>query len=460
MSKEIQRIGIIGDNSIEYLQIINDIWSSQKSVVLIDWRMPFDKINDNLTAANVKECYVDFKIYSEIDINKYNENMKINCINKIYKKEAREVPKEIYDKFCENYSDDEAIVFFSSGTTGKSKGIILSHKAINLNADAVIKYLKVTNKDVIYIAKTLAHSSTMVCELLVGLKLKARLIIAPTVVTTRFTFNNIENYHATLIAVNPTLLVLYLDSLKEFERARAFESIRVISCSGAILSEQTYLKAIQTFKNSKILNVYGLSEAGPRVAAQRLCDNSKPGSVGKPINGVSVLIVDREGKILKEGEKGMVHVHTPCEFQSYINGYRKKSYYRDWLNTNDIGYLKDDNLYITGRADDMIVNGSHNVFPDDIEKVIMSFHDMKECLVFGIDDHLFGEKIICYLVLSKIIDDNITYMKELRKHCLKELIEYEVPKEFYIVKSLPFTNNGKVSRKIAKENYLMNKYPQ
>lgn len=457
MSKEIQRIGIIGDNSIEYLHTIIDIWSSQKSVVLIDWRMPFDKIYDNLIMTDVKECYVDYKIYSDIDINKYKENINIKCINKIHKKEARAVPIEIYDKFCDNYSNDEAIVFFSSGTTGISKGIVLSHKAINLNADSVIKYLAVTNKDVIYIAKTLAHSSTIVCELLVGLKSKARLIIAPTVVTTRFTFKNIENHKATLIAVNPTLLTLYLESLKEFERSSSFDSIRVISCSGALLSEQTYLKAIQTFKNSKLLNVYGLSEAGPRVAAQRLCENSKPGSVGRPIDGVSILIVDKDGNILEEEEKGIVHVHTPCEFQSYINGCRKKSYYQNWLNTNDIGYLKNENLYITGRADDMIVNGSHNVFPDDIEKVIMSFHDMKECMVFGVDDNLFGEKIICYTVLSKIIDDNKTYIKELRKHCLKELIEYEVPKEFYIVKSLPYTDNGKLSRKIAKENYLKNK---
>ena len=106
-------------------------------------------------------------------------------------KSATKLPKEIYNKFQENYSKDDAVVIYSSGTTGKSKGIILSHYAINTNADAIQDYMKLTPDDCLYICKSLSHSSTLTGELLVALKYKIALMIAPTIVPPRFVLNNI-----------------------------------------------------------------------------------------------------------------------------------------------------------------------------------------------------------------------------------------------------------------------------
>ena len=166
-----RRIAIISDNSIEYVKKIIEIWNNGDSVVLMDWRIPFPTIIKNIKLANAKFCYIEKKFASKIF--EYPE-IKFKVIEKTT--DSCVVMKEIVDKYQDNYSTKEAVIFFSSGTTGPAKGIRLSHKAISQNADAIIDYLKMTPKDNLFITKTLAHSSTFVGELLPALKLLCRLL--------------------------------------------------------------------------------------------------------------------------------------------------------------------------------------------------------------------------------------------------------------------------------------------
>lgn len=446
---KIDRVAIIADNSVEYVKAVIDIWAQGKAVVLIDWRIPIKKIIENLKEADIKECYVDEKLKNQI-MNYLD--IKIHTFSKI-RIEANEVPEDICKKFNSSQSDDDAIIFFSSGTTGKAKGITLSHKAINKNSESIIEYLKVAESDVIYIAKTLAHSSTFVGELLVGLKTNAKIIVSPTVVSTRFTFNNIKKYNATLLAVNPTLLNLYVSSYKKCNVDCT--SIRAISCSGAILNKNKYLECKEVFSFAKILNVYGLSEAGPRVTAQRYEDEVfHSGSVGKPIKDVEIKIISSNGDILREGVKGIVHVNTPCRMTGYLMGINtKQSLYKGWINTGDIGYVKSGELYIVGREDDMIIQGSHNVYPQEVEDIIKESPNIRDCVVFGIEDNLLGQKIICLAVLEGKMNETKKFIKILRKDFSKVLASYEIPNEFYFIDNLPQTENGKISRKKAIEYY-------
>ena len=126
---------------------------------------------------------------------------------------AQCLPYDTYDKFQSNYEKNEAVIVYSSGITGKPKGVILSHYAINTNADTIIDYMHLKNYDCIYIANTISHSSTLTGELLVALKTRTKLVIAPTVVPSRFVLNNIEIYKVSIICVNPTLLDMYADEV-------------------------------------------------------------------------------------------------------------------------------------------------------------------------------------------------------------------------------------------------------
>lgn len=309
------RVALIGDNSIGYVNALLEIWNHSDCAVLIDWRIPFETAVDMMKEAGVKKCYIETGLYPEISDAElsavlFERYEKLNL-------KAELLPASIYDKFRENYSKAEAVVIYSSGTTGKSKGIILSHYAINTNADAIIDYMNPISDDCIYICKTLSHSSTLVGELLVALKTKTKLIVAPVIVPPRYALNNIEKYGVTILCVNPTLLSLFADSYNPSKFN--LSTLKTIYVSGSIMNDKVYTKAHESFSDISIYNVYGLSEAGPRVTAQTK-DSNKSDSVGKPIKGVQIRIVDEQGKPLPHGERGILHVFT----QSQFNGYTKE----------------------------------------------------------------------------------------------------------------------------------------
>ena len=193
------RVGLIGENSIGYVNTLIDIWNNGDCAVLLDWQIPFQTAVEMMIEADVHTCYIEKSLLEKTD-NSLFESIKFITYEK-QNNLAELLPKYIYDKFKENYSKDESIVIYSSGTTGKSKGIILSHYAVNTNADAIIDYMKPGIKDCIYIAKPLSHSSTLTGELLVALKTKMKLVVAPTIVPPRYILNNINKFHVSKICL-------------------------------------------------------------------------------------------------------------------------------------------------------------------------------------------------------------------------------------------------------------------
>ena len=427
------RIGLIGENSVEYIDHLLGIWNNGDCVVLIDWRIPFQTAVEMMKESDVSICYLENQkyhineAYAEIDFIIYER-----------KSNSPEfLPAEIYDKFKETYSQDEAVVLYSSGTTGKAKGIILSHYAINTNADSIIDYMKPIDNDCIYIAKVLSHSSTLTGEVLVALKTKMNLVIAPTIVPPRLIFRNIVKFGVSIICLNPTLLQKYAE---EYETEKhKIPTLKTIYVSGSILNDKVYHTAHSTFKDAAIYNVYGLSEAGPRVTSQR-SDCCKGNSVGKPIKEIDIAVVYDNGNIVKRGELGIIHVNTPSRFNGYISGNEKHiSLYQGWINTGDIGYLdENDELYIKSRVDDVIIIDSHKVYPCDIEKQVVKNTSIAECTVVKLENN-GNEFIGCLYSGNQEIEINT------KERLNQVLMAYEIPRFFLKCESLPRTMNGKTS---------------
>lgn len=439
----IARVGLVGENSVEYVNHLLDIWNNGDCAVLIDWRIPISTALEMMKEAGVRVCYIETGKY---DIPTYS--CKINFITYERKSNsAKLLPAEIYDKFKENYSHDEAIILYSSGTTGKAKGIILSHYAINTNADAIIDYMNPSGKDCIYIVKVFSHSSTLTGELLVALKSNIKLVIGPTIVPPRFVFSNIEKFGVSIVCLNPTLLQKYADEygLGKF----SLTTLKTIYVSGSILNDKTYVAAHAVFKNTTIYNVYGLSETGPRVTAQR-SNCCKGNSIGKPIKGVEIKIVDDDGNLVKQGERGIIHVNTPSRFDGYITGNEKnKSVYREWLNTGDVGFIDvNDELHIVDRVDDVMIIDSHKVYPSEIEGFVLQHKKILQCVVVGICG-AEKTKVICFY--KSINNEDIKLEIYQMLHSL--LPSYEVPNVFINVNTFRQNSCGKIDK-----HYLLDTY--
>ena len=245
------RVALLGDNSTEYVSIILDIWNNKDCVVLFDCNLPLHVAINMMLEANVQKCFIEKSLFSKYVVEEF-----YNIEFIVYEKKKNTpsyLSERVYRQFQEKYTQDEAVVFYSSGTTGESKGIILSHFAINKNAEAIIDYMNLNKSDCIYIAKSLSHSSTFTGELLVALKTKTKVVIAPTIVPPRYVLANIFNFKVTIICLNPTLLAMYIE---EYLRNNYdLSSLRTIYVSGSILSDNTYNGIALTCPKDNMLHI-------------------------------------------------------------------------------------------------------------------------------------------------------------------------------------------------------------
>lgn len=286
--------------------------------------------------------------------------------------------------------------------------------------------------------KHVIHSSILTGELLVALKTHTKLVIAPTIVPPRFVLGNISKFKVTIICLNPTLLSMLADEIQR--EKRVVSSLRTIYVSGSILNDKIYDKSHEVFTEIPIYNVYGLSEAGPRVTAQREgCCSSN--SVGKPIKGVEIAIVNEDGTPATDGERGIVHVNSPSRFTGYISGQTKyKSLYKDWLNTGDVGYIDSNGeLYIVDRIDDVIILDAHKIYSGEIEKSILELTEISECTVVKVECKN-NEFVVCLYVGA------VNSEQKIRDELKNKLPTYEIPRRFIRCEAIPRTLNGKISK--------------
>ena len=443
------RVALIGENSVEYVNALLDIWNSGDCAVLIDWRIPFQTAVEMMQEAGVHTCYFEKKLLDKA----FSAFVKDISFLPYERKTASAecLPESFYVKFKQNYSKKEAIVLYSSGTTGRSKGIILSHFAINTNADAIIDYMKLTTTDCIYIAKTLSHSSTLTGELLVALKTHTKLVIAPTIVPPRYIIGSISKFNVTIVCLNPILLSMFADEIKRGNYD--IISLRTIYVSGSVLNDNIYVKAHQIFKDIAIYNVYGLSEAGPRVSAQR-SDCCKSNSVGRELINVDIIVVDGKGNPVPIEERGIVHINTPSCYDGYISGNEKcKSLYLGWLNTGDVGFFDiNGELHIVDRTDDVIIIDSHKIYPQSIVNDILQINGILDCAVFPIETTCNKERttIICFYLSGSM--NNLS--ETIRRTLLETHPKYEVPDEFICVSNIERNSSGKILKSKLIEHYL------
>ncbi|MGO9196361.1 MAG: AMP-binding protein [Acidimicrobiales bacterium] len=351
--------------------------------------------------------------------------------------------------------EDQAALLFTSGTAGSPKAAVLTHGSLLANIEQVELRvgLAATADDVGILAVPPFHILGLNAVLGVQAYVGAKLVLLERFDPATM-LEAIARERVTLLAGVPQMFA----ALADFEGATGTELASVrLACSGAApLAEATAERFEQKF-GVPIWQGYGLTEASPAVTFPDLSGRRQVTSVGMPLPGVEVRVVDSDGHDVEPGDPGEILVRGPNLFAGYFedasatNGALDR---KGWLHTGDIAVMSEDGaITIVDRQKDLIIVSGFNVFPAEVEQVLESHPLVEEAAVLGVPDDTFGESVRAFVVpVASIWPDGAAAPEglttdELAQHCMRYLARYKCPRSVSFVRELPRGIQGKVLRR-------------
>jgi malonyl-CoA/methylmalonyl-CoA synthetase len=249
----------------------------------------------------------------------------------------------------------------------------------------------------------------------------------------------------------PTIYQRLINSWQDLESNPDLSKMRLFISGSAPLSDRQF-SDFERITNFRILERYGMTETGMNASNPIEAEQRQPKSVGFPLKGVEIQIVDSDGKSLKNGEVGEVWMRGENVFQGYWQMPDKttEAFVNGWFRSGDLGYVDPNDrgrLYLVSRAKELIITGGFNVYPKEIENVLESHESVKEAAVIGIPDQDFGEKIVAAIAFK---DGRRVPMEDLIKHCKVSLASYKCPKQVFEVTEIPRNAMGKIQKHLLK----------
>lgn len=349
-------------------------------------------------------------------------------------------------------------IFFTSGTTGFPKGAMLTFDNHYASALASAERLGVDPRDRWLLTLPLYHIGGM------SIVFRAALYGITVVLHPHFDVDAVHHAltqaNITLVSLVPTMLHRLLEKYPNFKPS---PSLRVILLGGAAAPASLLEKALAL--NLPLALTYGLTEAASQVATSTPAQTrAKPGSVGKPLNGTTVDIVDSAGKSLPHGEIGEIVVSGRTVMNGYLDLIRhceegvlpdeaippsRKGLLRanalamtKSIHTGDIGYLDSDgDLWVLTRRSDLIVSGGENIYPEEVERALMKHPAVHEACVVGVPDPEWGQSVAAAVVLREPCSE-----ETLTQFLREQIAGYKVPRRIVFVEALPHTASGKLKR--------------
>ena len=343
--------------------------------------------------------------------------------------------------------NETAIILYTSGTTGRPKGAMLTHKNIYSNARDVADYLGFSGDDRVVATLPVFHVFALTVVVNAPLLRGATILLVP-----RFSpgdiFKITREKEATVFAGVPTMY----NFLYQFPEGRKedFDSIR-LSISGGASLPVALLHNFEEKFDVRISEGYGLSESSPVTCFNPTDRERIPGSIGTNITNVENKVVDELGNEVPDGEVGELIVRGPNVMKGYYKMPEETAAaLRDgWLYTGDLARRDEDGyFYIVDRKKDLVIVGGYNVYPREVEEVLFEHRDVVEAAVIGVPDPDFGEAVHAFVVLKDGVKEDI---ESLESYCKKRLAKYKVPKQFEFLNELPKNTTGKILRRSLKE---------
>ncbi|MDI6758713.1 MAG: class I adenylate-forming enzyme family protein [Candidatus Omnitrophota bacterium] len=361
---------------------------------------------------------------------------------------AKDVPLEI-----EIQDRDYAIIFYTSGTTGSPKGVLINYLQLGAPPQSMAFFVNsdLTSKDTVLCALPFSHLGGLIYitnTLVFGL----RLVLMERFIPLEF-LKNVSHYKANAFWLVPSMYYALLQ-LKEFE-AFDLSSLRWLVTFGASNSADALRRFHQYCPNAHLLNGWGLTETNAPTTVLAF-GSSKIESVGRPAPWIEVKIFDDFDKELTQGNVGEIAVKSWVVTDGYLKdaALTAAAIRNGWFYTGDLGKFDDKgDLYIVGRKKEMLKVGGEIVFEPEIENALHKHPDVIEAAVIGIPDKLRGEVPKAYIVLK---ENSRTLEEDLRQFCRKHLAHFKIPHYFELVSSLPKNRSGKIDKGSLKAQLSQN----
>ncbi len=343
--------------------------------------------------------------------------------------------------------EDEALYLYTSGTTGRPKGVILTYDHLTYFPESMRAFEPISDQDVEGSVLPMSHiSGPIVLNLMVDVGLTLVIIdeIRPKKILEEVQKNKINFFHA----VPPIFqMILNLPSRDRYD----LSSLRYVAMMGTVVAEELMEEWVEECPHIVALQGYGATETSPMLTLTRYEDAPrKMASAGRAVPRAEVKIVDKEGKELPPGEVGEVIARGPQIMKGYFKNTKAtaQKIKDDWYYTGDLGRFDEDGyIYILGRADDMVITGGLNVYPSEVENVLIAHDKVAEAAVVGIPDPERGEALKAAIVPK--VGEEIS-KREILKFCRERLASFKIPKVVDFQDSLPRSRTGKVAKRELK----------
>jgi len=355
------------------------------------------------------------------------------------------------------HPDDVALLLYTGGTTGISKGCMLTHRNLVSNAiQCSLWFAKAEKgKEIFLSVLPFFHSYGMTTALNLPVYFGATMFVLP-----RFERDKLDGFLKDIERIRPTVFpgvpAIY-QAIINFPEVRRYDLTSIKFCiSGAAPLPVEICKTFEQITGGKLVEGYGLTEASPVTHANPLFGSRKVGSIGLPFPDTECEIADLETGEgpLPPGELGELRIRGPQVMKGYWNNPEETAgcIREGWLYTGDIGKMDEDGyFYIVDRKKDMIITGGFNVYPRDIDEVLFKHPKVKDAVAVGIPDPYRGETVKAYVVPKE--GEQITE-EEILSFCRENLAKFKVPTAVEFRKELPKTMIGKVLRKALREEEM------
>lgn len=440
------RVAIYCSNRPEWIEVFLAVLHSGGVVVSVNPQLKQNEINYILTHSEPKFIFVEDQLFGNLNDHSYGAEQ-VFVIGESDAMTVDDTPEPV--EMVHRKEEDPAVIFYTSGTVGQPKGVVLPHRALLWGISQTSGYWAVRPGETTINAMPLAFAYGIIIVAMGTLHVGGTLVLAPKF-HPKTILEMIQSHRVNVMWGVPTMYIMMMNY--KDQNQYDVSSLRLVICAGAPLNSSILDRFNRTF-NTMMIDYYGLTEATYITSFDINKDSMRPLSFGKPFPDVEIRLINHQGREAKANEPGEIWLKAPSMMLGYYKNpaLTEETIEDGWLKTGDIAYRDDDGFYyFLERSKDLIIRGGINISPTEIEDLLYQLESVAECAVVGVNDEVFGERVKAFIVPKSgrsISEQSII------EFCRDKIADYKIPEIISICAELPKGPTGKILKRVLRNQH-------